>query len=76
MRRMVTYLMMALILPLVVAGCRRLPLYDRTTAVEILIDLDRSLDHDIVMSVDKPLEKIYTDKIEGVVPTHYEVVSV
>ena len=48
-------------------------MYERSTRVDIIIDLDRELDHDIVMSVDKPLEKIYTDKIEGVVPNYYEV---
>ena len=73
MKRFLAYVTMAAVLLIFSAGCRRIPLYDRSTRVDIIIDLDRELDHDIVMSVDKPLEKIYTDKIEGVVPAHYEV---
>lgn len=73
MKRFLVYVTMAAVLLIFSAGCRRIPLYDRSTRVDIIIDLDRELDHDIVMSVDKPLEKIYTDKIEGVVPAHYEV---
>ena len=73
MKRFLAYVTMAAVLLIFSVGCRRIPLYDRSTRVDIIIDLDRELDHDIVMSVDKPLEKIYTDKIEGVVPTYYEV---
>ena len=73
MKRFLTYVTMAAVLLIFSAACRRIPLYDRSTRVDIIIDLDRELDHDIVMSVDKPLEKIYNDKIEGVVPAHYEV---
>ena len=54
-------------------SCQRIPLYDRSTEVNLVIDLDRTLDHNIVMSVDKPLEKEYRDKIDGVVPSYYEV---
>ena len=73
MKRFLAYVTMAAVLLIFSAGCRRIPLYDRSTRVDIIIDQDRELDHDIVMSVEKPLEKIYTDKIEGVVPAHYEV---
>ena len=73
MKRFLAYVTMAAVLLIFSAGCRRIPLYDRSTRVDIIIELDRELDHDIVMSVDKPLEKIYTDKIEGVVPNYYEV---
>lgn len=73
MKRFLAYVTMAAVLLIFSAGCRRIPLYDRSTRVDIIIDLDRELDHDIVMSVDKSLEKIYTDKIEGVVPNYYEV---
>ena len=73
MKRFLAYVTMAAVLLIFSAGCRRIPLYDRSTRVDIIIDLDRELDHDIVMSVDKPLEKVYTEKIEGVVPTYYEV---
>ncbi len=73
MKRFLSYVTMAAVLLIFSAGCRRIPLYDRSTRVDIIIDLDRELDHNIVMSVDKPLEKIYTDKIEGVVPNYYEV---
>ena len=73
MKRFLAYVTMAAVLLIFSAGCSRIPLYDRSTRVDIIIDLDRELDHDIVMSVDKPLEKNYTDKIEGVVPAYYEV---
>lgn len=73
MKRSVAYGALAIVLLIFSAGCKRIPLYDRSTKVEIIIDQDRTLDHDIVMSVDKPLEKIYTDKIEGSVPAYYEV---
>lgn len=73
MKRLLAYVTMAAVLLIFSAGCKRIPLYDRSTRVDIIIDLDRELDHNIVMSVDKPLEKIYTDKIEGVVPNYYEV---
>ena len=73
MKDSVKYVAFAVILLIFSAGCKRIPLYDRSTRVDIIIDLDRELDHDIVMSVDKPLEKIYTDKIEGVIPPYYEV---
>lgn len=54
-------------------SCQRIPLYDRSTEVNLVIDLERTLDHNIVMSVDKPLEKHYRDKIDGVSPAYYEV---
>ena len=73
MKRSVASMALAFVLLIFSAGCKRIPLYDRSTKVDIIIDLDRELDHNIVMSVDKSLEKIYTDKIEGVVPTYYEV---
>ena len=62
-----------LIAALLLYSCQRIPLYDRSTEVNLVIDLDCTLDHDIVMSVDKPLEKEYRDKIDGVPPTYYEV---
>lgn len=58
MKRFLAYVTMAAVLLIFSAGCRRIPLYDRSTRVDIIIDLDRELDHDIVMSVDKSLEKI------------------
>ena len=73
MKRFLTYVVMVVVLLIFSVGCERIPLYERSTSVNIVIDLDRGLDHDIIMSVDKPLEKIYTDKIEGVVPIYYEV---
>lgn len=73
MKRFAAYVALAVVLLIFSAGCTRIPLYDRSTNVNIIIELDRSLKHDIVMSTDEPLEKIYTQKIEGVVPTYYEV---
>ena len=55
MKRFLAYVTMAAVLLIFSAGCRRIPLYDRSTRVDIIIDLDRELDHDIVMSVDKKL---------------------
>lgn len=72
-KRFMAYVVLYCVLLIFSAGCRRIPLYDRSTSVNIVIDLDRELDHEIVMTVDKPLEKIYTDKIDGTVPAYYEV---
>ena len=60
-KRFMAYVVLYCVLLIFSAGCRRIPLYDRSTSVNIVIDLDRELDHEIVMTVDKPLEKIYTD---------------
>ena len=62
-----------LITVLLLYSCQRIPLYDKSTEVNLIFELNCTLDHNIVMSVDKPLEKAYRDKIEGVPPTYYEV---
>lgn len=64
---------MVLLILFVLESCQRIPLYDRSTELNLVIDLNRELGYDIVMSSDKPLESEYVKKIEGIVPQHYEV---
>ena len=54
------------------AGCKRIPLYERSTKINLVVDLKRGLDHDIVLEYETELPKEYQDKIDGVVPTYYE----
>ncbi len=70
MMRRVTYFVLLL---MAFAGCQRIPLYERSTKINVVIDLDRSLDHEIEFSFDTSLPKEYQDKIDGVQPTYYEV---
>lgn len=70
MMRRVTYLVLLLMF---FAGCQRIPLYERSTKVNLVINIDCSLDHDIDLTFETELPKIYQDKINGVKPTHYEV---
>ena len=55
------------------AGCQRIPLYERSTKVNLVLDVDTSLDHDIVLSYDTELPKQYQEKIDGKIPVYYEV---
>ena len=55
------------------AGCKRIPLYERTTRVNLIIDLEKGIDHDIVLSYDTELPEQYQEKIDGKTPVYYEV---
>lgn len=68
-----TYYAIAVFLLIASAACQRIPLYERTTKVNIVVDQDRGLDHEIVLSYDTDLDKEHLQKIEGVVPDYYEV---
>lgn len=68
-----TYYAIAVLLLIMSAGCRRIPLYERMTKVNIVVDLDRELGHDIQLSYDTALSDEHVEKIEGVVPAYYEV---
>ena len=70
--RRIAYLAIAMLLT-IATGCQRIPLYERSTKVNLVLDLKRGLDHDIVLSYETLLSKEYQDKIDGVVPQYYEV---
>lgn len=71
--RAVTSPLLVVMLLMISAACKRIPLYERTTKVNLVVDLDRDLGHDIVLSYETDLEDEYVEKIEGMVPTYYEV---
>ena len=71
-RRRIAYLAMAMLL-MITAGCKRIPLYERSTKVNLVIDLEMGLNHDIVLSYETLLSKEYQEKIDGVAPEYYEV---
>ena len=71
MSRRIAYMFLTVLL-LSCVGCKRIPLYERSTKVNLIIDFDSSLDHDIVLSYDTELPGHYQEKIDGVSPVHYE----
>lgn len=71
--RSIAYLVSVVLLLMFSAGCKRIPLYDRSTAVRIVIDQNRELGHEIEFSYETDLEEHYQKKIDGTVPTYYEV---
>lgn len=68
----VAYLAMAMLL-MMTAGCKRIPLYERSTKVNLVVDLELGLGHDIVLSYETFLSEEYQKKIDGVAPEYYEV---
>lgn len=73
MKRFMAYVALFVILLILSAGCKRIPLYERTTRVNLIIDQEKSLDHDIVLSYDTELPEQYQEKIDGTTPAYYEV---
>ena len=61
--RRIAYLAIAMLLT-IATGCQRIPLYERSTKVNLVLDLKRGLDHDIVLSYETLLSKEYQDKID------------
>lgn len=66
------YLAMAMLL-IIAAGCKRIPLYERSTKINLVVDLEMGLDYDIELSYETPFSKEYQAKIDGVAPEYYEV---
>ena len=59
----VAYLAMAMLL-MMTAGCKRIPLYERSTKVNLVVDLELGLGHDIVLSYETFLSEEYQKKID------------
>lgn len=72
MRRTLTLLLSVAALISMVGGCQRIPLYERTTTVNLQLNLKTDIDTDIDMSVDNELETEYKEKINGRMPEYVE----
>lgn len=74
MRRIIArYALTLLAVAVAAAGCRRIPLYDLSTEIRIVIDHQLGIDHEIKLSADTDLPKDYQDKITGKMPQYVNV---
>lgn len=73
MRRPVTYLVLSVILLISSAGCKRIPLHERSTRVDLVIDVELGLDYDIALSYETDLDPEQQKKIDGCHPEYHEV---
>lgn len=73
MRRFVTYLVLVVPLLISSAGCKRIPLHERSTRIDLLIDVSLGLDHDINLSYETDLDPEQQEKVDGCHPEYHEV---
>ena len=72
MRRLFTLLLSTAVLIFLAEGCQRIPLYERTTTVNLLLKLKTDIDTEIDMSVDGEIDPEYKEKINGRMPEYVE----
>ena len=73
MRRSLRYALLLLAAVIASAGCKRIPLYELSTNVRIVIDHELSIDHDIELSAETDLPDEYQVKIDGRMPQYVNV---
>ena len=73
MRRFVTYLVLVVPLLIFSAGCKRIPLHERSTRIDLVIDVALGLDHDINLSYETDLDPEQQEKVDGCHPEYHEV---
>lgn len=73
MRTAVRNIAFCLVLLATLAGCKRIPLHERSTRIELIIDVKLGLDHDISLSYDTELSDEQQEKIDGCHPEYHEV---
>lgn len=67
-----TYLALMLLM-VISAGCRRIELYERTTSVNLDLDVNVAINYNIDMSVETNFSDEYLHKINGKFPEYVEV---
>lgn len=72
-KRVVKYLLLALVVVNIAVGCKRIPLYDLYTTVRLNLQLDLKMDTEIDLTVDAELDEDYLAKIVGECPQYVEV---
>ena len=73
MRRFVSYLVLSVVLLISSAGCKRIPLHEKSTKIDLVIDVELGLDHDINLSYETDLDPEQQKKIDGCHPEYHEV---
>ena len=73
MRNVLRHITALLIFSVVLFGCQRIPLHERSTRVDLLIDVELGLDHDINLTYDTDLDDEQQEKIDGCQPEYHEV---
>ena len=74
MRKWFTCLTYLLLLTGMLAGCKRIELYELTTKVKINFDIDLDIDVDLDMEVDTKLDPEFAAKVDGVMPEYMQVI--
>lgn len=57
---------------MILSGCKRIPLYERTTTVRLNLKLELKLDLELDLSVDTELDQEYAAKLNGKMPEYVE----
>lgn len=73
MRRSLRYALLLLAAVIASAGCQRIPLYDLSTDIRLIINHDIGIDHDIELSSETDLPEEYEAKINGKMPQYVNV---
>lgn len=74
MRKWFTCLTYLLLLTGMLAGCKRIELYELTTKVKINFNIDLDIDVDLDMEVDTKLDPEFAAKVDGVMPEYMQVI--
>lgn len=72
-RHIIRYVLLMLMAMTAAEGCRRIPLYDLSTNVRIIIDHELGIDHDIELSTETDLPDEYQVKVDGKMPQYVNV---
>ena len=73
MRNVCRYIFIALVVLSSLCGCKRISLHVRSTRVDLVLDVELGLDHDISLSYETNLDKEQQKKIDGILPSYHEV---
>ena len=57
---------------MILSGCKRIPLYERSTTVRLNLKLELNLDLELDLSVDTELDQEYAAKLNGKMPEYVE----
>lgn len=73
MNRILKHILLCIVLLASLPGCKRIPLHERSTKVELILDVNLGLTHGINWSYETELSPDQKEKIDGCHPEYHEV---
>ena len=73
MRSVIRYSLFIITFLVVMSGCKRIPLHERSSRVILDISVELGLDHEIQMSYPTEMRDEFVEKIDGKMPKYHEV---